>query len=83
MITGPGTCPEPEVLAMLNDLADTHPPTDVRIARILHLATQLPMLQRSTAPPVEVGGRFEAGSLAQAIADRAVASVKAATASKR
>ncbi|KAI7844060.1 hypothetical protein COHA_002204 [Chlorella ohadii] len=78
MIVGPVACPEPAVLAMLHDLQDTHPPTDVRIARIQHhLATQLPMLQRSTAPPVKVGGRFEPGSVAQAIADRAEAQLRA------
>lgn len=69
----PFFCPEPAVLAMLTDLADTHPPTDVRVARIEHLASQLPMLQRATAPPVEVGGRYDAGSMAQVIADRAEA----------
>lgn len=62
---GPGTCPEDAVLAMLADLADTHPPTDARIARIQQLAVQLHMLQRATTPPVELGGQFYAGSMAR------------------
>ena len=79
-ITDPDACPEPAVLALLSDLADTHPPTDVRIARIQHLAAQLPMLQRATAPPVELDGQFYAGSMAQLIADRAAAGMQASAA---
>lgn len=71
------SCPETAVLAMLVDLANTHPPTDARVARIEQLASQLPMLQRAAAPPVEVGGRFEAASMAQVIADRAEAQRRA------
>ena len=72
-----GALPLTTALAALADLVDTHPPTDARIARVQHLATQLPMLQRATAPPVEVGGRFEPGSVAQLIADRAEAQRRA------
>lgn len=83
LVVGPLACPEPAVLALLTDLVDTQPPTDMRIARIEHLATQLPMMQRITAPPIELGGRFEAGNMARLIADRADAGIKAEAAAQQ
>ncbi len=75
IVAGPIACPEPAALAILSDLAETSPPIETRIQRIQLLATQPPM--RTTVPPVEVGSLDEPSSIAQAIADRAVAGLKA------
>ena len=77
MIVGPAACPEPAVLAMLSDLADTSPPIETRIERILLLATQ-----HGTALPAERGGHDESSSMAQAIAKRAIAGRQAAVAAQ-
>ncbi len=77
MIVGPMSCPEPAALAILSDLADTSPPIETRIERIQLLATQ-----HGTALPAERGGHDESSSMAQAIANRAIAGRQAAVAAQ-
>lgn len=76
-IVGPGACPEPAAPAMLTDLRTTMPPFSARLAHVQHLAGQLPMQLRPTAPPVAVGGRYSPGSVAEQIVKRGTDAMKA------
>lgn len=77
VVAGPNACPEPAVRAVLADMMDTHPPHSARLERIRHLSGQLPMLLRATAPPVAVGGSYSHASVAEQVAARLAARLRA------
>ena len=83
LVSGPHACPEPAIEAVLADLADTHPPNGCRIMHIQHLAAQLAMLQRATAPPVPVDGRYSHVSVAEQVAERLAGRLRAREAAER
>ena len=80
LVSGPETCPEPAIEAVLADLADTHPPDGRRIMRIQHLAA---LLQRATAPPVPVDGRYSHVSVAEQVAERLAGRLRVREAAER
>lgn len=67
---GPDACPDAITRTALADVMDSHPPVTTRLARIQQLSGQVPMLLRSTAPPVAVGGRCSPASVAEQVAER-------------
>lgn len=77
VVAGPNACPEPAVRAVLADMMDTHPPHSARLERIRHLSGQLHMLLRATAPPVAVGGGYSHASVAEQVAARLAARLRA------
>lgn len=81
-VQGPTACPEAALLAFLADLADTHPPYQARLARIRLLSSQLPMQLRAAAPPVPVGGRYSHMSVAEQVALRLSAGMRAQAAAR-
>lgn len=81
-VLGPTACPEAALLAFLADLADTHPPYHARLARIRLLSSQLPMQLRAASPPVPVGGRHSHLSVAEQVALRLEAGMRAEAAAR-